>query len=91
MTLRPDWNNVAKGLVVGLSAIYGATRVSDYAIEQIQQRLDRQSAYFQDQIKQVDAAIQHGNEVQDARVAREFDQLRHDIYELRDRDSKRAR
>lgn len=82
-----DWGNVGKGLVLGISALYGATRVSDYAIEQIQQRLDR----LEDQFKETRRIIEMNDAAQDVRTTREFDQLRHDVNELRDRDSKRAR
>jgi hypothetical protein len=40
ITRNIDLRNIGKGLAIGLSMLYGASRANDYALEQLDKRLD---------------------------------------------------
>jgi cell division protein FtsB len=83
ITRNIDLRNVGKGLIIGLSMLYGANSATDYAISQIEKRLDTQRAYFLDQFKEVKRDTHE-------QITREVDILRAEVRELRDHEARRA-
>lgn len=73
-----DLRNIAKGLILGLSALYSV----NYALERVEKRLDTQRDYFLDQFKEVKRETHE-------QIVRETDMLRADIRELRDHETQR--
>lgn len=85
--IQVDWKRVAVGVAVGFPTIalsyYTTTKVNEYAMGEIQKRLDRQSEFF---IKE-NASLRSEMKERDAQVLeairREQNQVREDIKELR--------
>lgn len=73
-----DLRNIAKGLILGLSALYSV----NYALERVEKRLDTQRNYFLDQFKEMKRDTHE-------QITREADMLRADIRELRDHEAQR--